>query len=47
MKKILLVVLIGEALAFNVYGFIDYIIDYYNTNIVEEVNKGYEVVYVE
>ena len=46
MKKFLLVVLIGEAVALNLYGFIDYVMDYYNTNIVV-IDKGYETVYVE
>lgn len=47
MKKLLLVVLIGEALAINLYGLVDNIMDYYESKNVEEVYKGYETVYVE
>ena len=47
MKKFLLVVLVGIVLAFDVYGIVNDIIDYYESKSVEEVYKGYTTVYVE
>lgn len=47
MKKFLLVVLIGMVLAFDMYGIVNDIIDYYESKNIVEVDKGYTIVYVE
>lgn len=47
MKKFMLVLLIGMVLAFDVYGIVTDIMDYYESKDVVEVDKGYTIVYME
>lgn len=47
MKKFLLVVLIGMVLAFDMYGIVNDIIDYYESKNIVEIDKGYTTVYME
>ena len=47
MKKFLLVVFIGMVLAINLYGLVNKVISYYESQQVEEINKGYTIVYME
>lgn len=47
MRKMLLVTLIGMVLAMNLYGLINQIISDYEARHVEEIDKGYTIVYME
>ena len=47
MRKFLLVTLLGLVLAMNLYGFITKMISNYEAEHVEEIDKGYTVVYME
>lgn len=47
MKKFLLVTFIGMVLAINLYGLINKIMDVYEAQKVDAVDKGYTVVYME
>lgn len=46
MRKVLLVTLLGLALAMNLYAIINEVISYYEETHVEEIN-GCEIVYME
>ena len=47
MRKFLLVILMGMALAINLYGLVNKIISIYEAKQVEEIDKGYTIVYME
>ena len=47
MKKLLLVSFIGLVLAINIYGLVNKIISIYEAKNVEEMYKGYTIVYTE
>ena len=47
MRKFLLVTLLGLVLAMNLYGIITKLISDYEAKNVEEIDKGYTVVYME
>ena len=47
MRKLLLVTLLGMVLAINLYGLINELISNYEMKHVEEINKGYTIVYME
>lgn len=47
MKKFLLVVFVGLVLAMNLYGIVNKIMSIYEESNVEEIDKGYTVVYME
>lgn len=47
MRKMLVFTLIGISLAIYLYGVFNNIINFYDSKNVEEIDKGYTIVYME